>query len=836
MLLANLRTVTITAQSRLLTPAHDGSLMNRCSLLGPSMLLWFAMFAIASADVVSGAELEVSPREVFLDAPEASQQVVVWKTVDDSRRIDLTRRAKMRVQPPGIASVDQQGLVRPLQNGTGTLVIVVDDSELSIPLAVVKQDAPDPISFRREVIPILTKARCNSGGCHGKAEGQNGFKLTIFGFDPLSDYDAIVRESRGRRISPATPAASLLIKKGSARMAHGGAMALEPGSDHERKLIRWISEGASFQNDDVDQVEIVGIEVEPQQHVLLAGESLQLTVTTIDSLGRRRCVTSSSEFQSNAVTIADVDTKGLVQASDVAGEAAIFAHHLGHVATCRVTLPRPGHSFQRPPEANFIDKLTWDKLQSLGIPPSAPCDDATFLRRASLDVTGTLPTVERVRSFLSDTSPDKRQRLIDELLDSDDYADFWTMKWLDILRADQLTISPQGAVAMQRWLRRCFAENRPYDQWAAQLLTVQGNTSAEGPGSFYKILNKPDEAARSVSQLLLGVRIECAQCHHHPSERWTQDDYVALAGFFTGLSLKTLPNGEQALISIGGKDLPHPRTGEPVAARVLGGATADFSGVDDRRQVLARWLTDPQNPFFAKAIANRMWAHYFGRGLIEPLDDIRETNPPTNPQLMAALAEHMRQLNYDLKAFTKTILSSHLYQTSSQALETNADDQQNFSHYYQRPLAAEVLLDAISQSAGVPEQFNGWPVGYRAIQIWDNHMPSYFFRIFGRPVRATVCECERSDEPSIAQALHLLNSPELHEKIAHRHGRARQLANSTLSPTEVIDELYLSTLSRFPDDAQRELMLSAFTELDRRQAIEDVLWTLMNSKAFLFNH
>lgn len=834
MLWGELRRVTIWFHSCLLIPAPHGSIMNRCTYLGPVWSLAFAFFA--TEVVVSGADLEVKPGEVFLDAPEASQQVVVWKTIGDSRRVDMTRQASIRVHPPNIAFVDQRGLVRPRQNGTGTLVITVDDCEASIPLAVVKQEAPDPISFRREVIPILTKARCNSGGCHGKAEGQNGFKLTIFGFDALSDYDAIVRETRGRRVSLATPASSLLIQKGAARMPHGGAMAFEPDGDHERRLIRWIAEGARYQNDEVDEIEIVAIEVEPQQQVLLAGESLQLRVTTIDSLGRRRCVTSNSEFQSNAVTIADVDAKGLVQASTVAGEAAIFAHHLGHVATCRVTLPRPGQSFQRPPEVSFIDRLTWDKLQSLGIPPSEPCDDATFLRRASLDVTGTLPTVERVRSFLSDNSPEKRQRLIDELLASDEYADFWTMKWLDILRADQLTISPQGAVAMKRWLRRCFVENRPYDRWAAQLLTVQGNTSAEGPGSFYKILNKPDEAARSVSQLLLGVRIECAQCHHHPSERWTQADYVALAGFFTGLSLKKLPNGEQALVSIGGKDLPHPRTGEPVAARVLGGTEADFSGISDRRQVLANWLTDPDNPFFAKAIANRMWAHYFGRGLIEPIDDIRQTNPPTNPELMEALAEHLRELNFDLKAFTKVLLSSRLYQTSSLALDTNADDQQNFSHYYQRPLPAEVLLDAISQSTGVPEHFNGWPVGYRAIQIWDNHMPSYFFRIFGRPVRATVCECERSDEPSIAQALHLLNAPELFDKIAHRNGRARRLADSTLSPAEVIDELYLSTVSRFPDEAQRELMLSAFAELGRREAIEDVLWTLMNSKAFLFNH
>ncbi|HBJ36947.1 MAG TPA: hypothetical protein DDZ51_19755 [Planctomycetaceae bacterium] len=810
--------------------------MNRYPRLPFLRIFSLLTFLVCSSFVSSAADLQTSPAEVILDAPEASQQLLVWHSNDEHRRIDLTRRATIRVEPPKVARVDDRGLVRPLANGSASLVITVGDQQTVVPLTVIRMDEPKKISFQREVIPILTKARCNSGGCHGKAEGQNGFKLTIFGFDTQADYDAIVRETRGRRVALANPPGSLLIQKGAARVPHGGAQAMEPDSDRERKLIRWIAEGAQYQTVDEPEADIVGIEVEPKQQVLLAGETTQLRVSTIDSSGRRRCVTVDSEFQSNAAAIADVNAHGLIQASTIAGEAAIFAHHLGHVATCRVTLPRRGENFQRPAEYNFIDTLTWDKLQSLGIPPSDLCDDATFLRRASLDVIGTLPTPQQVRAFLNDTEPNKRQKLVDALLERDEYADYWTMKWLDILRADQLTISPQGAVAMQRWLRRCFSENRPYDHWAVQLVTVQGNTSAEGPGAFYKILNKPDEAARSLSQLLLGVRIECAQCHHHPSERWTQSDYVGLAGFFTGLSLKKLPNGEQSLVSIGGKDLPHPRTGEPVPARVLGGNQADFAGVTDRRRVLADWLTDPENPFFAQAIANRMWAHYFGRGLIEPIDDIRQTNPATNPMLMDALADHMRELNYDLKAFTRTLLNSRLYQTSSLASPSNADDHQNFSHYLQRPLPAEVLLDAISESTGVPEEFNGWPVGYRAIQIWDNHMPSYFFRIFGRPVRATVCECERSDEPSISQALHLLNAPELFEKISHRSGRARRLSGSSLSPSEMIDELYLCTLSRLPSIAERELMLSAFMDLDHRAAAEDILWTLMNSKEFLFNH
>ncbi len=460
-------------------------------------------------------ELEVSPSAVVLQRPEDSQQLIIWSRGENNRPVDVTRAAAMRVEPANIATVDERGLLRPLNNGAARLLITVGDSSTSIPVAVTRLDNPERISFQHEIIPILTKARCNSGGCHGKAEGQNGFKLSIFGFDARSDFDAIVSASRGRRIAVATPINSLLIQKATARIPHGGAQAILPDSDRERRLIRWIAEGAPYQFHDRAVPEIVRIEVEPQEHVLLAGESQQLRVSTIDSLGQRQCVTSDCEFESNAAAIADVDARGLIQASSIPGEAAILVRHLGHVTTCRITLPRISQSVQRPTEHNFIDTLAWDKLQRLGIQPSGLCDDATFLRRASLDIIGTLPTVDQARWFLNDPSTDKRQRLIDSLLQRDEYADYWTMKWLDILRADSLTISPQGAVAMQRWLHRCFAENRPFDEWSAELLTVQGNTSAEGPGSFYKILNKPDEAARSVSQLLLGVRIECAQCHHH---------------------------------------------------------------------------------------------------------------------------------------------------------------------------------------------------------------------------------------------------------------------------------------------------------------------------------
>lgn len=786
--------------------------------------------------VLSGAELRFSPATISLASPEASQQILISDVSTATNVLDVTRLATYEVRPATLARVDERGLVHPLMEGQGEVLAKQNGVELHIPISITGFQSPPPVSFQNDITAILTKSRCNSGGCHGKAEGQNGFKLSIFGFDTYSDHAALVKEGRGRRVTVARPSNSLVYLKGSARVPHGGGRKIEPDSYRDKLLLRWISEGAHYDSEEEGEAKrIVSIQIEPEQQVLMAGGTQQLRVTAIDAAGNQRCVTADSDFESNAAPIASVDDRGLIEASDIPGEAAILVRYLGHVAVCRITLPRPGVTFARPAENNFIDKLVWDKLTRLGIEPSAPADDSAFMRRVYLDTIGTLPTVAETRAFLADPAADKRAKLIDQLLARPEYADYWAMKWLDILRADQLQISSQGAVAMQRWLRKQFAQNRPYDEFARSLLTVQGNTSAEGLGSFYKVLNKPEVAAESISQLLMGVRIECAHCHHHPSERWSQTDYVALTNFFTGVTLKRLPNGEQAIVSRGGTDLPHPRTKEVVPAAALGAEVADFTGVTDRRQVLATWMTKPENPFFAKAIANRIWAHYFGRGLVEPIDDIRDTNPATNEPLMRALTDHMREVRFDLKAFTKTLLLSRAYQLSSETNASNESDVQNFSHALYKSLPAEVLLDAISQTTGVPEKFNGWPEGYRSIQLWEARLPSYFFTIFGRPSRTTVCECERSNAPSISQALHLLNAPEIEEKLSHRHGRARALGESGLTPEQIIEELYLATLSRLPKPEEQSLMIQAFGEGPETGA-EDVLWALLNTKEFMFNH
>lgn len=782
------------------------------------------------------AALRVTPGLIVLESPEASEQILVSETRSDGLILDLTRGVTYEVAVPQIVTVDATGQVLPLAEGKTEIIIRQSSSETRVAVEVRGIDKPRPIVFEQQVLPILTKAHCNSGGCHGKAEGQNGFKLSVFGSNVAADHDALVTEARGRRIFLSDPKQSLLLRKAIADVPHGGGRRIEPGDRRYRRLLRWIVEGAGLSGDETAQVS--SIAVEPEQQILAPGGAQQLRIVATDRAGRRYGVTAEAEYDSNAATIATADRHGLVQADTIPGEAAVLVRYLGHVAVCRITIPRSGVQFVRPPENNFIDRLVWDKLQRLGIPPSGLADDATFLRRVFLDTIGTLPMAAEAREFLADTDPAKRSRLVDRLLQREEYADYCTMRWSDLLRIDKDRVTAQGAVAMTRWLRRQFAENRPYDSFARDVLTVLGPTQAEGPGSFYKVLDAPDVLARSISQLFLGVRIECAQCHHHPSERWGQDDYYGLAGFFTGIGRKTLPSGRMAIFTQAGGDLKHPRTGEVVATRALGAAAADFTRVSDRRLPLAAWMTSADNPFFATAISNRLWAHYFGRGLVEPIDDLRATNPATNEPLLAALAAHMREVKYDLKAFTRTLLNSRAYQLESRTSPDNAGDEQNYSHAAHKALPAEVLLDALCQITAAPEKFNGWPEGYRAIQIWDNRMPSYFFRIFGRPVRSSVCECERSNEPSISQALHLMNSSEVMEKIRSRAGRARQLADSSLAPAALVDELYLTALARFPRDTERSLLLPAFARADavRRAAVEDVLWMLLNTKEFLYNN
>jgi len=777
-------------------------------------------------------QISVSPASIELDGPESTVQLAVWKPLPGGRVLELTRMARYQIIDGNAAGIDANGLVQPKADGNATLEISHAGETRRVPVVVKGVKHPQPVSFATQVVPILTKSGCNSGGCHGKAEGQNGFKLTVFGYDAAADHQAIVVEGRGRRISTGAPMSSLLLLKGTAAVPHGGGRKIVEGSHQYKLVARWLAEGARF--DDAVVGETVRLEVEPAISRMAPGESRQLRVVSVGADGRRRCVTTEAEFDTNAPNVAGADRKGLLRAGDVPGEAAVLVRYMNQVAVCRVTLPGSNSGFPRPPEVNFIDTLAWNKLSGLGLAPAGLADDSTYMRRVYLDTIGTLPTAAEARAFLLDKTPEKRALLADALFRRPEYADYRALLWSDLLRVDRDALKAQGSVAMARWLRHAFATNMPYDTFARAIITARGGISGDSPASFYKVLDNPESMTRSVSQLFLGVRIECAQCHHHPSEKWGQDDYVALAGFFTGVGKKVLPDGSEAIVAGPAVDLKHPRTKALVPARPLGGAPV-AADLPDRREALADWMLHPSNPYFARAAANRIWAHYFGHGLVEPIDDLRATNPAVNEELLDALARHLRDVKYDLIAFTKSIVASRLYQLAAAA---DAGDERNFSRSMPRTLPAEVLLDAVCQVTGVPEKFSGWPVGARAIQLWDNRMPSYFLQVFGRPVRATVCACERGADPSISQALHLMNSPEIQARIRSRKGVAARLAASSLPPDAIVDELYLSCLARFPAPMERAAMVRIFGDGQeaRRSAAEDALWAIINTREFVYNH
>jgi hypothetical protein len=698
-------------------------------------------------------------------------------------------------------------------------------------------EEPRPFNFENDIIPILSKFGCNTSGCHGKAEGQNGFKLSVFGFDPAADYAALTQEGRGRRVYPALPERSLLLGKASGGVPHGGGVRIVRSSDEYRTLYDWIASGIRFGSP--DDPHLVSIAVTPRERELEAGDTQKLQVTATYSDGRTIEVTRHAKFQSNNEGLAAVDESGLVTAGDVPGEAAVMASYLGEVDVFRALVPRITQiaSYPALPENNLIDGLVYSKLRKLRVLPSESCSDADFLRRAFLDIIGTLPTADEARAFLKEESSDRRMRLVDNLLQRPEFADFWALKWSDVLRVDRLALGHKRAYAYYRWIRDSFASNMPYDQMCRSIVAAEGPLAESPAASFYKVVTKPGEMAGTLSQVFLGVRIECAQCHHHPFDRWSQTDYFGMQAFFTQVSFKGTA-GNESLVAGPAAATVHPRTGEPVFAHALASAIPKADAEGDRRRLLADWMTAPDNPWFARNLANRVWGHFLGRGLVEPVDDVRLTNPPTNPELLDALARHFVEVKFDFRQLIRTITASRVYQASATPNDTNERDDQNYSRALLKPLEAEVLFDAVCQTTGVPEKFQGIPAGARAIQLWDSQTPHYYLKLFGRPTRTTPCECERTKEPSVAQVLHGLNSPELHEKLSHAGGRIARLVATVPDDAALAEELYLTFYSRLPSDREQKTVvdyLGAHAS-DRRQATEDIAWSMLNTAEFVFNH
>jgi len=798
------------------------------------------MFLLPGAETGSGdvpsTGLTLSPGIVVLRGMNARQRLLVTRTVD-GRAVDRSRHARFATETPGVVRLSADGIVFPVGSGTGTVTAFVDGKQVKATVQVLDGDRSRPVTFERDVLPVLGRAGCNAGACHGKARGQNGFQLSLLGFDPDFDFTAITQEARGRRISPAAPDNSLFLLKASAQTPHGGGKRLEKGSPGYEALRRWVLAGTPRTPRDAPVLE--RITVEPADRVLSNHAGQQLLVTAHYSDQTTRDVTHLATFQSNESVIAAVNVDGLVKAGPLPGEAAIMARFMQKFAVCNVVIPLPGsvaaEVYARLPRHNFIDGLVWDKLCHLGITPSARAGDATFLRRASLDAIGRLPTPGEMREFLADRAPDKRARLVERLLEQPEYADFWANKWADLLRPNPYHVGIKATLTLDAWLRDSFRRNKPYDQFVREIVTGHGSTFRAGPAVVFRNRREPDEITTQISQLFLGIRLDCARCHHHPFEVWGQEDFYSLAAYFarigrkgTGISAP-ISGGEEVIYTVQRGEVKHPVTGRVLPPRPLFGKAAEVTEERDPRQVLADWITAPENRYFSRVIVNRVWADLMGRGLVEPVDDLRAANPPSNGPLLDALADDFRKQGCDLKKLLRTIMTSYVYGLSSLPGDRNAADTRNYSRHYRQRLRAEVLLDAVSDITGVPESFAAMPPGSRAIELWTVRSQSVFLDSFGRPDPNQDPPCERTADTTVVQALHLMNAANLHRKVTSDAGRAAALAAAQKTPGEIVDELYTLVYSRVPDDGERKACLKVFEEkgVTRRQATEDLLWALI---------
>ncbi|MDG2389663.1 MAG: DUF1553 domain-containing protein [Planctomycetaceae bacterium] len=789
-------------------------------------------------------EPNLNGQGIAIRSKDARQQLFVTGVFSSGQLHDFTRKTTYTTEPTGIVTVSSEGMVTPLADGDVKVIAKSEGKQAETLVKVTGFAQQTPINFKNQIAPVFTKLGCNSGGCHGKSGGQNGFALSLLGFYPEDDYEFLVKEARGRRLFPASPGASLLLTKPVGQSPHGGGKRTEVGSYEYRMIYRWIEQGMPYGSE--EDAYVTGIRCLPEGRVMDRGSDQQITVVAEYSDGTTEDVTRMALYEANDSEMAEVTEEGVVKTLDLAGEVAIMARYQGQVATFRATIPLGAPTESIPPPNNYIDENVFAKLNVLGIPASDVCDDATFLRRVSIDITGGVPSESEVKAFLDNADPDKRAKAIDQLLESPAYADYFANKWNLVLRNKNPRAGEEEATfAFYRWIWDSVYENKPYDEFVSELLTASGNVRFNPPVVWYRQVATPEERVEDTAQLFLGLRIQCARCHHHPFEKWSQNDYYSFKAFFNRIGTKNQVSRQlyfaqaELFHNVGIATDKNPRSGATLKPAGLGSEPFDIPDERDPRAYLADWMSSPENPFFAKAVVNRYWKHFFSRGIVEPEDDMRETNPPSNPELLNALADNFIKSGFDMKQLVRSICNSKTYQLSSLPNEYNLKDKQNFSRYYPKRLTAEVLYDAFHDVTATTQGYSGLPTGTRAIQLPDPGKGPYFLKVFGQPAGDTACECERSQEANLAQALHLLNSSEVQNKISSGSGRAAMLAkDKERTHEEKLHELYRWVFSRNPRSEELSVAVAHIQKHEESPQIayEDILWALINSKEFLFNH
>jgi hypothetical protein len=813
------------------------------------VLIWLGM-AAGAMQVVPGTsrmaaagdetikQLKVYPESLRLDGPRDLRRLIVTGVRADGTPVDLSDQARLAV-PEGKLAVDEAGYVRGLADGLHELKVCAADQCVVVPVTVDRSSTTPPVSFVRDVAPLLSRVGCNQGTCHGSAKGKNGFKLSLRGYDLDYDYVQLVDDLAGRRVNRTAPDESLMLLKPTNAVPHQGGYVLDPQTDAYQILRDWIVQG--MPNDVGTVARVASVEVHPRVVDLAdAGAAQQLLVIAHYPDGTTRDVTRDALWSSSVPDVAAVSPAGKVTAAR-RGEAAVLVKYEGAMAVANVTVmgDRSGFAWTPLPQFNRIDELVDQKLSRMKIQPSGVCTDEEFLRRVSLDLTGVPPEPARIRAFLADPAESraKRQRVIDELIGSPEFIAFWTHKWSDLLQVNRKLIGDKATYAFQRWIERAIATNQPYDQMVRELMTASGGATLNPAVNYFRASKEPTVALENATQLFLGIRFSCNKCHDHPFERWTQAQYYGMAAFWGQVGSKpgTLP-GDQVVYDTGAGEVKHPKDGRvmpPVFPYEHEGAVLKDG---TRREQLASWLTAPQNPYFARSVVNRIWSYFLGKGIIDPVDDIRSTNPPSNPALLDWLERDFIASGFDLRHLMRTIAQSRVYQSSIATNPWNEDDTANFSHALPRRLTAEQLLDAVDLATGRTPKFDGVPAGYRASQLPDSAVGGSFLDLFGRPARESVCECERSSEMSLSQALALVNGPTIAEAIADPQGRLAKLAAAHADPRTIVEEVYLAALSRFPK-AEEAAKAAAYLEQSPSplEGAQDLMWALINSSAFLFN-